>query len=96
MDVSSKDTDLNITYTHRNLEGNNTDISEDNAGIYNTGTPIEDNDVSLDRAHLDLPDNDDYEMEDSSIDNTASNPQDMVPEWEDIPTYDVPECPMAS
>lgn len=51
---------------------------------------------SEDRAHIDLPDNDDYEMEDSSIDNTASNPQDMVPEWEDIPTYDVPECPMAS
>lgn len=96
MDVLSKDRDLNITDTHRNLEGNNTDISEDNAGIYNTGTPIEENDVSLDRAHLDLPDNDDYEMEDSSIDNTASNHQDMVPEWEDIPTYDVPEYPMAS
>jgi hypothetical protein len=96
-DVSPKDTDLNITDTHRNLEGNNTDISEDNAGIYNMGTPIEENDVSLDRAHLDLPDNDDCVMEDSnSIDNTGSNHQDMVPEWEDIPTYDVPEYPIAS
>lgn len=101
-DVSLKDTDLNITDTHINLEGNNTDISEDNAGIYNMGTSIEENDVSLDRAHLDLPDNDDCVMEDcvmedsNSIDNTASNHQDMVPEWEDIPTYDVPEYPLAS
>lgn len=97
MDVLSKDTDLNITDTHINLEGNNTDISEYNAGIYNTGTPIEENDVSLYRGHLDLPDNDDSVMEDSnSIDNTASNHQYMVPEWEDIPTYDVPEYPIAS
>lgn len=98
-DVSSKDTvacALNTTDTYSNLEGNNADISEDNPGIYNTGTPIEENGVSLDIAHLDLPDNDDYVMEDSTIDNTASNHQYMVPEWEDIPTYDVPECPMAS
>lgn len=96
-DVSPKDTHLNITDTHRNLESNNTDISEDNAGIYNTGTPIEEDDVSLDRAPLDLPDNDDCVIEDcNSIDNTASNHQDMVPEWEDTPIYDVPEYPLAS
>jgi hypothetical protein len=36
-------------------------------------------------------------MEDyNSIDNTASNHQYMVPEWGDIPTYDVPEYPLAS